>query len=178
MHIPRITCWLSLHVSTRLEVLILVPVCPALCIVGSSTRLANSTQIKCAAKIIILFWLQCLKATFWGLLGLIQLNLIFWELKFFELTGRLLIYWWVWSSSLNCNIWHSFCLFFYSRLYSNVYSFLVTSSTVEARKQRENWLFALLLMHFVSNTLCSRLQHTHFSRQLFYSDFTHRRIDS
>ena len=47
-----------------------------------------------------------------------------------------------------------------------VYSFLVTSLTVEARNERENRLFALL-MHFVSNTLCIRLQYTHFSRQIF-----------
>ena len=41
-----------------------------------------------------------------------------------------------------------------------VYSFLVTSLSVEARNERENGLFAPLLMHFVSNKLCSRLQHT------------------
>ena len=40
-----------------------------------------------------------------------------------------------------------------------VCSFLVTSLTAEARNEREIWLFAPLLMHFVSNTLCSCLQH-------------------
>ena len=48
-----------------------------------------------------------------------------------------------------------------------VYGFLVTSLTVEARNEKENRLFAPLLINFASKTFCSRLQHTHFSRQIF-----------
>ena len=39
------------------------------------------------------------------------------------------------------------------------------SLTVEEKNERENRLFPPRLMHFVSNTLCSCLQHTHFSIQ-------------
>ena len=72
------------------------------------------------------------------------------------------------ESSLDCSIWHSFCLFFLqSSVFRPYKSFLLMSLTVEERNERENWLFPPLLVHFVSNTLCSRLQHTHFSRQIF-----------
>ena len=47
---------------------------------------------------------------------------------------------------------------------STIYSFFLTSLTVEARNKRES---AALNAYFISNTLSSRLQHTHFSRQIF-----------
>ena len=52
---------------------------------------------------------DCLKASFWELLGLIPGNLIFCELKFFEtyfleLTGRLIIYCCVWSSAIGIKL--------------------------------------------------------------------------
>ena len=50
-------------------------------------------------------------------------------------------------------------------------NFLLTSLTVNERNERENRLFPTLLMHFVSNTLCSRLQHTYFSWQIFKTYF-------
>ena len=48
-----------------------------------------------------------------------------------------------------------------------IYSFLVTSLTVEARNERESHLFALLLIHFVSHTLGPPLE-----RELSFSTGT------
>ena len=66
------------------------------------------------------------KASLWGLLGLIPGNLIFWELKFFktyfsELTGRLLIYYWCLELWTFIKIW----CFNYWRCNSKLYQYCI-----------------------------------------------------
>ena len=67
------------------------------------------------------------------------------------------------SSSLDCKIWHYFCSFSYSRVCFDCIKHSSDVINCMKKKWERKISFPPLLMRFLSNTLCSRLQYTYFS---------------
>ena len=65
-------------------------------------------------------------------------------------------------SSLDYSIWHSFCLFSCSPPCSDHIKLSLWRHNLLKRKMKEK---KQLWLHFLLNTLCPRLQHTHFSKE-------------
>ena len=71
------------------------------------------------------------------------------------------------QSSLDRSIWHYFFFFFYSQVNSDHIKLSSDVINCTRKKWERKSTLSSVLIHFVSNTLCSRLQHTHFSSRIF-----------